>query len=288
MGVVELGRPGRAAWFFRTSRRTAIDQPGACSESWGGALSTPVPNAGVAVEVAYEDPHYLVLNKAGGRVVQPGRGHQDDALLNGLLASRFGPELRKLGARRDFGVIHRLDRDTSGALLVARTVPGYDGLRSAFTERRVEKDYLVLVHPDPSSPSGRVDLPLREVERAGVRLAVPDPAGQPAHTAWRKVAAGPKHAMLACRISTGRLHQIRVHLTEGVGVQIMGDRIYRVDAPPDTSSKAMRLAGPMHLHAWRLGFPHPVTDRPEQHRIEPPPSFVSAMAECGLQPVGAQ
>ena len=164
----------------------------------------------------------------------------------------------------------------------------FNGLRSAFTERRVEKDYLVLVDPAPSSPSGRVDLPLREVERAGVRLAVPDPAGQPAHTAWRQVAAGPKHAMLACRISTGRLHQIRVHLTEGVGVQIMGDRIYRVDEPPDTSSKAMRLAGPMHLHAWRLGFPHPVTDRPEQHRIEPPPSFLSAMGECGLQPVGAQ
>ena len=181
-------------------------------------MTTPVANAAVAVEVAYEDPHYLVLNKAGGRVVQPGRGHQDDALLNGLMASPFGPELRKLGARRDFGVIHRLDRDTSGALLVARTVPGYDGLRSAFTERRVEKDYLVLVDPAPSSPSGRVDLPLREVERAGVRLAVPDPAGQPAHTAWRQVAAGPKHAMLACRISTGRLHQIRVHLTEGVGV----------------------------------------------------------------------
>ena len=251
-------------------------------------MTTPVANTAVAFEVAHEDPHYLVLNKAGGRVVQPGRGHQDDALLNGLMASRFGPELRKLGARRDFGVIHRLDRDTSGALLVARTVPGYDGLRSAFAERRVEKDYLVLVDPAPGSPSGRVDLPLREVERAGVRLAVPDPAGQPAHTAWRQVAEGPKHAMLACRISTGRLHQIRVHLTEGVGVQIMGDRIYRVDEPPDTSSKAMRLAGPMHLHAWRLGFPHPVTDRPEQHRIEPPPSFLSAMGECGLQPVGSQ
>ena len=251
-------------------------------------MSTPAGNAAISVEVAYEDPHYLLLNKPGGRVVQPGLGHQDDALLNGLLSSRFGGELRKLGARRDFGVIHRLDRDTSGALLVARTVPGYDGLRSAFTERRVEKDYLALVEPAPSSPSGRVDLPLREVERAGVRLATPDPAGQPAYTAWRQVAAGPKHAMLACRISTGRLHQIRVHLTEGVGVQIVGDRVYRVDEPPDTSSKAMRLAGPMYLHAWRLGFPHPVTDRPEQHRIEPPPAFLSAMGECGLQPVNPQ
>ena len=79
-----------------------------------------------------------------------------------------------------------------------------------------------------------------------------------------------------------------MHLTEGVGVQIMGDRIYRVDAPPDTSSKAMRLAGPMHLHAWRLGFPHPVTDRREQHRIEPPATFLATMGDCGLQPVGAQ
>lgn len=247
-------------------------------------MSTPVPNTAVTIEIAHEDPHYLVVNKSGGRVVQPGLGHQDDALLNGLLASRYGPELRKVGARRDFGVVHRLDRDTSGALLVARTAAGYEGLRSAFTERRVEKDYLALVDSVPTSPSGRVDLPLREVERAGVRLAVPDPAGQPAYTAWRQVAAGAEHALLACRISTGRLHQIRVHLTEGVGVRILGDRVYRVDEPPDTSSKAMRLADPMHLHAWRLGFPHPVTDRPEQHRIDPPGSFLSAMASCGLQP----
>ena len=88
-------------------------------------------------------------------MVQPGRGHQDDALLNGLMASRFGPELRKLGTRRDFGVIHRLDRDTSRALLVAHGLCRGDGLRSAFTERRVEKDYLVLVDPaeQPFGPS---------------------------------------------------------------------------------------------------------------------------------------
>jgi 23S rRNA pseudouridine1911/1915/1917 synthase len=211
-----------------------------------------VPNPRITFRIEYQDDDLLVVDKPSGRVTQPGKGHDSDSLLNGIFA-QFGARLQQLGAARDFGLLHRLDRDTSGLLIVALRAPAYDALRAAFENRRIAKFYWAVCAKAPDGQTGLIDRPLLETTpRSGeMKLAKITRAGKPASTAYRVLARSRKAALIEARPLTGRLHQVRVHL-ESIGCPLLGDQVY---AAPKYAAAAPRLM----LHAHRLVFAHPIT-----------------------------
>lgn len=215
-------------------------------------LVTITPNDTITFGVEYEDEHLAVVSKRAGLVTQPGLGHEDDSLLNGLFA-RWGKQLGKLGKSRDFGLLHRLDRETSGLLLVALDTVAYDRLRLAFEQREIRKFYWAVTARAPKHLVGLIERPILEATpRTGEKkLAKISPRGKVAATAYRTVQSSELGAILEARPLTGRLHQVRVHL-EAIGCPILGDGFY---APAPIADAAPRLA----LHAHRLAFTHPIT-----------------------------
>lgn len=221
------------------------------------------PNPRVTFGTAYEDAHVVVVEKPTGITTQPGKGHVDDTLLNGLFA-RWPNQLQNLGRARDFGLLHRLDKETSGLLIVALNPAAYDKLRDDFAERRVRKFYWAICSDLPRSPSGVIRMPIVEAlnvagpknARSGstsMKLAriTRAGAGKPAVTAYRVLESSEHACIIEARPVTGRLHQVRLHL-EAIGCPILGDTIY---GPRRVHGAATRLA----LHSHRIVFTHPVT-----------------------------
>ncbi len=210
------------------------------------------PNERVTFRVEYEDDDLAVVSKRAGLVTQPGLGHESDSLLNGLFA-RWGPALQRLGRARDYGLLHRLDRETSGLLVVGLSARAYDALREAFEQRRMKKFYWAVCVRAPKAPTGLIQKPLAEgvATGPGKKLARVTRTGKPSVTAYRTLHAGPHAALLETRPLTGRLHQVRVHL-ESIGCPILGDGLYAPRAVADAAPRLM-------LHAHRLAFDHPVT-----------------------------
>ncbi len=199
----------------------------------------------VPFEVIHADPHLLVIDKPPGVVVHPGAGRRRGTLAAGLLAAH--PELATVGEPGRSGLVHRLDADTSGVLIVARTPDAHRALTAALRQREIRRTYLALVRGVPSAPSGTIDAPLDRDPRHPTRRAV-RAGGKPARTRYRVVASWPDVALLEVELETGRTHQIRVHL-EAIGHPVVGDRTYGVPSPE----------GRMFLHAWRVSLLHPVT-----------------------------
>jgi 23S rRNA pseudouridine1911/1915/1917 synthase len=209
------------------------------------------PNERITYKIRHEDDDLLVVDKAARLVTQPGLGHQNDTLMNGLFAA-YGPRLQNLGKARDYGLLHRLDRQTSGLLLIALRPQAYDALRLAFENRRIRKYYWAVTARAPKKESGVIRRPILEAAE-DKKLARISSAGKPALTAYRVVQSSTRATLVECRPVTGRLHQIRVHL-EAIGCPILGDEFY---APKAVAAAAPRLA----LHAHRLVFVHPTTGR---------------------------
>ena len=220
------------------------------------------PNERVTFAIAHQDDDLLVVRKPPGVVTQPGVGHEHDTLLNGLFA-RFGQRLQQLGQKRDFGLVHRLDRGTSGVVAVALSARAYDGLRAAFAAREISKYYWALCHKTPREKQGVIKRAILEEERRKDRYTaekrgVLSAKGKPAVTAYRVLDASPLGCLIEARPVTGRLHQVRLHL-DSIGAGILGDKLY---GPTRTTSAAHRLA----LHAHRIAFDHPVTgERVDAH-----------------------
>jgi 23S rRNA pseudouridine1911/1915/1917 synthase len=210
-----------------------------------------VPDPTVEVPLVHEDEAVLVVDKPAGLVVHPGAGHGDGTLVSGLLA-RF-PELAGVGDKARPGLVHRLDRGTSGLLVVARTPEAHADLVAQLAARTVERRYLALVWGVPEPRAGVVDAPIGRSERDPTRMAV-SAAGRPARTHYRVAEAFDRPvaaACLRCRLETGRTHQVRVHLA-AIGHPVVGDARYGGDR------QALPGARPF-LHAARLGFRHPAT-----------------------------
>jgi RluA family pseudouridine synthase len=209
------------------------------------------PNDRVTFGVDFEDEHLLVVSKRAGLVTQPGLGHEHDTLLNGLHA-RYGDRLRHLGKARDFGLLHRLDRETSGLLIVGLSREAYDAMRKAFERREVAKFYWAVCLRAPKKAIGLIDKPLSEStprtnEKKLSRIL---PGGKSSQTAYRLVQASEEAALVEARPLTGRLHQVRVHL-ESIGCPILGDDFY-------ASDHVERMSPRLALHAHRLVFTHPI------------------------------
>ncbi len=207
------------------------------------------PNPNVRLRIVHEGDSFVVVDKPFGVATQPGKGNHRSALLNGLF-DRYGPRLQNLGEARDFGLLHRLDKEASGLVLVALTKDAYDHLRAQFEQRSLEKRYWALVDGRPSKPAGVIRRPIMEVQ-AKEKTARVHSSGLPAATAYRTLASSRDASLLECRIGPGRLHQIRVHLTS-IKCPIIGDSRY---APLPVAQRSRRLA----LHAFLLGFIDPDT-----------------------------
>jgi 23S rRNA pseudouridine1911/1915/1917 synthase len=214
----------------------------------------PAPDPSVVVPVVHEDADLVVVDKPAGLVVHPGAGREGGTLVNGLLA-RY-PEIAGVGEPDRPGIVHRLDKGTSGLLLVARSARAYDALVAMLSARAVDRRYRALVWGIPESPTGLVDAPVGRSSRDRTRMAV-TVAGRDARTRYEVVRAYHEPVEvteLACRLETGRTHQIRVHL-RSIGHPVVGDARYGGDR------QSLPVARPF-LHAGRLGLDHPVTGEP--------------------------
>ncbi len=198
----------------------------------------------------------VVANKSPGMVTEPGTSHRSDSLLNALVA-RFGGRLLRLGERRDYGLLHRLDRQTSGCVACALDPDAYDAIRMQFEQRSVDKRYLAIVRGRMRAGTQVVDLNLEErrvPSNEGTRLiSALARTGKPARTTIEVLTTSASHSLVCCEPHTGRLHQIRVHLAY-LGFPVAGDPLYGIGARVLPSSKSDEQA--LGLHAWRLGFAH--------------------------------
>ncbi len=221
--------------------------------------ATPQPEQ-IPLAIVYEDDELIVVDKPAGLVVHPAPGHATGTLVNALIA--HAPQIASLGCRERPGIVHRLDRETSGLIVVAKTERTMLALARAFASHRdMEKTYLALCHGRPRLDSGRIEnlIGRHSVDRK--RFAIVERGGKVAITNYRVITPPPVQgeaqplSLIECRIETGRTHQIRIHMAS-LGCPVAGDKVY------GKSALDRRLTPPPErqlLHAWRLGFRHPVT-----------------------------
>ena len=238
------------------------------------ALPAPEPAAlqpeAIPLAVVYEDSDLIVVDKPAGMVVHPGAGVRSGTLVNALLAHCRG-SLSGIGGVTRPGIVHRLDKDTSGLMVVAKSDRAHRGLAAQFADHGragpLERAYRAVVWGAPEPTAGVIDAPLARSARDRRKVAVASTGGRRAVTRYRVVerfAKPPVAALVECRLETGRTHQIRVHLAS-IGHPLVGDRTYGAGF----ATKAARLAEPVRglaagfrrqaLHAYLLGFAHPVT-----------------------------
>ena len=261
------------------------------------AVETALVAEAIGLAVLYEDDDLLVLDKAAGMVTHPAPGNPAGTLVNALLA--HCPTLSGIGGERRPGIVHRLDKDTTGCLVVAKNDLAHRALAAQFAARTTQKTYLALVRGVPRPPTGTVDAPIgrHPVQRKKMAVVQP-PRGRNARTDYRvrrtlvqeNDSSAPKYAtvngyqtidltthqargdtvsLVECRIHTGRTHQIRVHLKH-LGYPILGDPLYGGPREP----------GRPMLHAWKLGFLHPRTGQPMEFCAPLPAEFLA----FGLDP----
>jgi len=232
--------------------------------------------------ILFEDEHLLVLDKPSGLVVHPAAGHEGDTLVNALLA--HCGDLKGIGGVERPGIVHRLDKDTSGLLVVAKEEKTHKALVGQFKTRKVDKVYWVLVYGIPSPAGGTVVAPIGRHPVRRKRMAVVE-GGKEAVTRYRLVASGRGVSLVEVRIETGRTHQIRVHMHH-IGHGVMGDTVYGGKPPRNLGTElreAVETLGRQALHHYCMRFVHPVTGE-EMEFISPMPYDMLTVAEvAGLK-----
>ena len=211
------------------------------------------------VPIAYEDEHVLVVDKPAGLVVHSGAGHSGDTLVDALAGKLAGGDAERPG------IVHRLDRDTSGLMAAARTDEAYDLLSQLVRDRALERTYTALVAGRPRSRRGRIDAPIGRDRHDPTRISLDSDSLRDAVTHFEVEELFDRHARLRIQLETGRMHQIRVHLA-AIDLPVVGDPVYgRSDA----------TLGRQFLHAAELAFPHPITGKRLELRSELPNDLAS-------------
>jgi 23S rRNA pseudouridine1911/1915/1917 synthase len=221
------------------------------------------------LRVAYEDEHLLVVDKPAGIVVHPSRGHLSGTLVHGLLghAAAGGEEAERPG------IVHRLDRDTSGLLVVARSDDAHRRLQQLLRQRKLAREYLALVRGWPRSKRGRIEAPIGRDRHEPTRISLDTDTPRDAVTNFEVVESMRRHALLRAALETGRTHQIRVHLA-AIDLPVSGDPVYGVEGELGLERQ--------FLHAARLAFPHPFTGEPVEAESPLPADLQAALEEARL------
>jgi 23S rRNA pseudouridine1911/1915/1917 synthase len=223
------------------------------------------PNAGPAYTIAFQDEHLIVVDKGPGLVVHPSRGHSE-----GTLSQLLAPLLAGGESERP-GVVHRLDRDTSGLLVLARSDEVLRALQAALADRLIEREYLALVEGRPPARSGTIEAPIGRDPRVRTRMAVGGAGQREARTHFTLERPLAETSLLRLRLETGRTHQIRVHL-QAIGHPVCGD--------PEYGTAGLLGLERQFLHATRLAFEHPLTGEPVEVTSPLPADLSSALARA--------
>ncbi len=256
-----------------------------------GIIPPPAPSScepePIDLNLLHEDADLLVVNKPPGLVVHPAPGHAGGTLVNALLY--HCPDLTGVGGERRPGIVHRLDKDTSGVLVVAKNGPALKRLAAQFKSRTIRKLYLGLVHGDTATPSGRIDLPVGRHPVDRKRMSTRSPRGRAAETRWHVHTRLPETTLLTFDLRTGRTHQIRVHAA-AAGFPLVGDPVYCGNGMLKRHSRSitelLRPVTRQMLHAWRIRLHHPTTGQEMAFEAAMPPDMnrlVQRLTEAGTE-----
>lgn len=232
-------------------------------------LGNPRPQ-NLPLDIVYEDSDLLVVNKAAGMVVHPAPGHSNDTLVNALLA--YYPDLQDVKGDRRPGIVHRLDKDTSGLILIAKNARTQAALAEQMRRHEITKRYLALVEGIVALDSGSIDAPIGRDPRHRQQMAITAISSREARTHFRVLQRFAHHTLLLLQLETGRTHQIRVHL-KAIGHPIVGDPVYGAGGTHREHALSHQF-----LHAYQLRFVHPITGVPME--LEAPlPKDLEAVLE---------
>lgn len=260
-GLVRLnGKDSRARELVRDGDAVRIEIP--------AAEKIDAQPESIALEILFEDEDLLVINKPAGMVVHPGAGNREHTLVNGLLA--HCTSLSGIGGKERPGIVHRLDKETSGCLVVAKNDAAHRGLSKQFAERTMKKTYLALVSGRLKKSSGVIDAPIARHPVHRQKMAIAKSArGRSAKTEYRVLRSDKEMSLVECDLHSGRTHQIRVHLAH-LGNPVVGDKLYASKTAGDFPRQM--------LHAWRLGFAHPLSHELKEFEA-PLPADMAGLVE---------
>jgi 23S rRNA pseudouridine1911/1915/1917 synthase len=270
--IQELIAEGRVLIEGKSARASLRVEEGAGVQIEVVARPAPAAEAEeIPIEILYEDDDLVVVNKPAGMIVHAGAGESHGTLVNALL-HRLGKLSSTGGAVRP-GIVHRLDRGTSGTLVVARNDAAHRALSAQFGAREVEKVYVTLVHGRMKADAGKIELPVARDLQRRTRMTTRRREGRESRTDWRVLARVNGLTLLEIRLHTGRTHQIRVHLA-AIGHPVVGDTVYGAPREPRVDRHKLAPLGRPFLHAALIGFVHPTTGERVSFR---------APLEAGLQ-----
>jgi len=227
----------------------------------------------ISLDVLYEDDSLIIINKPAGLVVHPAPGHSNDTLVNALIARC--PHIAEIGGELRPGIVHRLDKDTTGAIAVAKTDIAYRSLQAQLKAKTAQREYLGVVCGVPKTESGTVDRRIARHPRDRKKMAVVETGGRNAITHWQVRDRAGNYTLIHFRLETGRTHQIRVHCAS-LGLPLVGDRVYG-----SGNSAGVNLPG-QALHAWKLTLQHPVSGEELQAIAPLPAAFEKLLAKLQL------
>ena len=235
----------------------------------------------IPLTIVFEDEHLLVVDKPAGLVVHPAAGNLDGTLVNALLHHCAG-QLSGIGGVARPGIVHRIDKDTSGLLVVAKTDVAHEGLAKQFAAHSIDRRYLAIVNGVPNTSEGAVDLPLARSATNRKKIAVVEGRrGKRAVTHWKRMQLLRDAALVECRLETGRTHQVRVHMAS-LGHPLLGDPVYGRSGKTHGKLLNELQFHRQALHAAELGFTHPVTKRRLSFSSPMPPDMQELFKALGV------